>query len=370
MSSKLIKNLFKPLKVGDLTLSNKISMSAMTRLRADPKTDIPNDLHVEYYSQRAAAGLILSEGTPISKLARGVEGAGSLYTSEQVKGWKKVTDAVHSKGGKIFAQLWHGGRSAHAQYGGGQPFSASGLKIRDQVQGGLPYEEPKAMTKDDIKMVVEEFRNAAENARQAGFDGVELHGGYGYLIDEFLKDHTNKRTDEYGGISVENRARFPLEVMNALISVWGKDRVGIKISPAVRYQDVYDSDPVATYSYLLKELDKKGIAFVEIVESSPGKSTHYGPGIEQLPHVTKTFRPYFKGPIMINSGLSPESAAEAIESGDADFASFGRLYLSNPDLVERVKNGWPLAQGDFNTFYFGGAKGYTDYPAYKKEQAK
>lgn len=365
MANKLVQNLFKPLKVGDITLPNRIAMAAMTRLRADPKTDVPNDLHVEYYTQRATAGLLISEGAPISKESIGVQGAASLYTPEQVKGWKKVTDAVHAKGGRIFAQLWHGGRSAHESFSGVKPIGPSPIKIRDPVPAPPEYELPREMTKDDIKRVTEEFRKAAENAKQAGFDGVELHGANGYLIDEFLKDAVNLRKDEYGG-SVENRCKFPLEVVDTLVKVWGKDRVGIKLSPVVRFLDVYDSNPEATFTHMMKQLDKRGIAYVQLVEADKSKSSQYGPGDVQMPHVLKSLRPHFKGAILMNNGFSPEKASQAIEDGIGDFASFGRLYISNPDLVERAKNQWPYAKADYKYFYFGGPKGYTDYPTDRK----
>lgn len=363
MSVKIVENLFKPFKLGPYTLSNRFVMAAMTRLRADPKTGVPDDLHVQYYTQRASAGLILSEGAPVSGNSLGVLGAGGLYTPEQVKGWKKVIDAIHSKEGRIFAQLWHQGRTAHAEYAGEQPIAPSPLKIRDIPRGGLPYEVPREMTKDDIKRVTEEFIKAAENAKEAGFDGVEVHGATGYLIDEFLRDGTNKRTDEYGG-SPENRARFPLEVVDALIGVYGRDKVGIKLSPVMRYNDMYDSDPIATYSHLLKELDKKEIAFVELIEADSIKmpNSEYDSGDKQIENVSKTFRPFFKGALIANNNYTPEAAAKVIEEGTADLVSFGRQFVANPDFVERTMKQKGYNQFDFTTFFTGGPKGYIDYP--------
>lgn len=365
MENKIAKTLLTPIKLGDLTLPNKAVMASMSRLRADPVIGAPNDLHVEYYAQRASAGLILSEGILISKGATGYLGAGNLYTQEHIDGWKKVTDAVHEKGGRIFAQLAHMGRASHQEYSGEQPLAPSPLRIRHTPQVGLDYEVPKEMTKDDIQKVLEEFKTAAQNAKKAGFDGVEAHGASGFLIDQFLADGTNHRTDEYGG-TPENRARFPLEVIDTFISVFGKGRVGIKLSPVCRYNDWYDSDPVATYSYLLKELDKKGIAYVQILEpESNAYGNEHGPGNKQIQETAKTFRPYFKGLLMANFNLTPETATTFINEGVADLVSFGRHFIANPDFIERIRNQWPYNEGDASTFYGGGAKGYIDYPFYE-----
>jgi len=357
--------LFKKYKLGDIVLSNRFVMASMTRCRCDPETGIPSDLHVEYYSQRASAGLIITECAPIANNAQSFMGTGGIYTQEQVQGWKRVTDAVHAKKGKIFIQIWHGGRSAHPEVVKEETLAPSAIAIRGDLRTGLPHVVPKEMTKEDIKKVLEQFRQGALNAKQAGFDGIELHGANGYLVDQFLRDGSNHRTDEYGG-SVENRARFCLEAIDILIEVFGASRVGIKLSPVGRYQDMYDSNPVATYSYLLQELDKKKIVYFQLVE--PGDKNTDSNQVEpekQMPHVSKILRPYFKGTIIINNNQTPESAAKAIKEGDADLASFARSFMGNPDFVERVKNGWSLNEPDFSTAYSGGAKGYTDIAFHK-----
>ena len=367
MQSETNKTLFDTYQMGDITLSNRIGMAALTRMRADPKTGVPIDLHTEYYSQRATGGFILTEGTAVSNQGNAFPGSGGIWNREQMEGWKRVIDAVHSKGGKIILQVAHAGRAGTSDITGEQALAPSALPMRGFDKQGNPTtgQVPKAMTLEDIEQVKEEFRSGAIRAKEAGFDGIQLHGGNGYLIDEFIRDVTNQRTDEYGG-SIENRMRFSLEVIDELITVFGKGRVGIKLSPVGRYQDMYDSNPIEAYTYLLKKLDEKGIAFVELVEPSvfDGK-TNYVAGKEQIPEVAKTFRSAFKGALITNQNHTPETALEFINKGWADLVSFGKLYLANPDLMERVKNGWELnTKWDFSTFYAGGTKGYLDYPTY------
>ena len=361
--------LFESYKVGDVQIPNRFVMAALTRVRCDKKTGVPNDLHVKYYAQRASAGFILTECAPVSNQGNTFPGAGGLYTKEQIAGWKKVVDAVHAKGGRIYTQIWHGGRSANPEDTGEPNLGPSAIAIRGKYRTGKLHVVPKEMTKEDIEMVKEQFRQAALNCKEAGFDGLQLHGANGYIIDEFLRDASNQRTDEYGG-SVEKRCRFPLEVIDILIEVYGAERVGIKVTPVGRFQDMYDSDPIATYSYLLQQLEKRGIAFVEIME--PGEAyaqgIHYEPGEKQIAETAKTFRPYFKGTLITNNNLTPESAAKTIREGNADLASFGRLFISNPDLVERIRNGWKLNESDVTTYYAGGEKGYADYVEYHTEK--
>ncbi len=361
MSNKI----FEPFQLGDILLQNRIVMASLTRTRADPETGIPNDLHVQYYSQRASAGLILTECAPISRQGDSFLGAGGIYTKEQVEGWKRVVDAVHAKGGKIFIQIWHGGRAAQPSQTGKPNLAPSAIAITDSTGFGTraPHAVPKEMTKEDIRMVLEEFRQGALNAKEAGFDGIELHGANGYLIDGFLRDGTNQRTDEYGG-SAENRSRLPLEIMDALIEIFGAGRVGIKLSPVGRYQDMYDSNPIATYGYLLSELDKRGIAYVQLREPEAAASK-LDLGAKQIAEVAKTFRPYFKGTIMINENQTKESLAEAISEGYAELASYGRYFIANPDLVERLQNDWPLNEVNWKGAYGGSAAGYIDYPFYQ-----
>lgn len=366
MQSADTKVLFTPYKVGYLTLKNRFVMAAMTRCRADPKTAIPGDLHVQYYAQRASAGLILSECAPITPTGQSFLGNGGLWNDEQVQGWKRVTDAVHSKGGKIFVQIWHAGRAAVPALVGGDNLAPSPIAIKGNLFGDVAFQVPKEMTKEDIKMVVDQFRQGALNAKKAGFDGVELHGANGYLVDQFLRTSANQRTDEYGG-SAENRARFCLQVMDALIGVYGANKVGIKLSPVGRYQDMYDTDPLETYTYVVKELDKRGIAFIEFVEAdSAGEAQgEMEAPKKQMPEVSKQLRSFFKGTVIINNEQTPESGAKAIKEGTAQLVSFAKKYLANPDYVERVKNNWPLNDMHADTLYFGGEKGYIDYPIHK-----
>ena len=368
MSRQGLQILFESLKLGDLTIPNRLIMASLTRMRGDPATGVPNDLFVEYYSQRASAGLIISECSAIAHNGDCFLGSGGIYNKAQVKGWKKVTDAVHNKGGRMFLQIWHAGRAVHPHLVKEQTIGPSAIAIRGMIFGtDMAYAVPKEMTQDDIKLVKEQFRQGAQNAKEAGFDGVELHGANGYLIDQFLRDGSNHRKDIYGG-SVENRNRFCLEVLDELISVYGPGRVGIKLSPVGRYQDMHDSDPIKTYSHLVQEIEKKGIAYIQFMEPDEAfadKTQHYERGGDQMARICHSFRPYYSGNLVINNNLTPEIAAKAIESGDANAASFGRYFISNPDFVERVKNGWPLNKWDAHTFYTGGAKGYTDYPFYK-----
>jgi len=347
-------------------------MASLTRLRCDPSTGIPTDLHAEYYAQRAkGAGLIITESAPISHIAQAQLGAGCCYTDEQMEGWKKVVDAVHKENCPIILQLWHGGRSCHPLLIGEQNIAPSPIALRAVLRSkNVPHETPKEMTLEDIAQVKKEFKQAAINAKKAGFDGVEIQGANGYLVDQFLRSATNQRSDIYGG-SVENRARFCLEVIDDLIEVFGKGRVGIKLSPVGRSMDMFDEDPKATFGYLLTELDKRGIAYVQLME--PGQMlseikfkipTYYPPGNEQIEHVAKTFRPYFRGTLITNMRHTPETALETIKAGEADLISFGRLFIGNPDLPQRIQNGWPLAEFDDTTLYGGKEKGYSDYPFY------
>lgn len=365
MDTKAPKILFEKYKLGDLTLSNRFIMASMTRSKADKKTNIPSDIQVLYYSQRASAGLILTESIPIANNAQAFMGNGGLFSSKQAQGWKRVNDAVHAKGGKIFAQLWHGGRSAIPALNGEQNIAPSAICINGELFPGVAFEQPREMTKEDIRTVLGQFKQAAIYAKEAGFDGVELHGAYGFLIDQFLKESSNLRTDEYGG-SIENRSRFCLEAIDLLIEVYGAKRVGIKLSPVGRRFDIYDGNPVALFSYLLKELDKRGIAYVQLVE--PADKNYSPEQVEpekQMPSVCKALRSFFKGTIMINNKQTPESASKAIQDGDADIVAFGTNFIGNPDYVERIRNGWELSTTNFTTLYADGETGYTDYPFYK-----
>lgn len=347
-----MKTLFESVRVGRWTLPNRIVMAPLTRTRAhDERT--PNDLMLEYYVQRASAGLILTEATAISPMAVGYPSTPGIWTERQVEGWKKITDAVHKEGGHIVLQLWHVGRVSHSHYlGGALPVAPSEVPIQGHVsllRPQQPYQTPKALTIPEIKATVADYRKAAENALRAGFDGVEIHGANGYLPDQFLESKTNLRTDEYGG-SVENRARFLLEVTDAAIDVWGADRVGVHLSPRGGASDIDDANPRETFGYVARELGKRKIAFIFMRENqSEGYLTPY-------------LKREFGGTVIANENLDIGKATELVNGGVADLVSFGRLYIANPDLVDRLKKDAPLNSPDPSTFYGPDAKGYTDYP--------
>ncbi len=350
--------LFTPVQLGAVALANRIVMAPLTRCRADAQ-HVPTDLMVTYYSQRASAGLIVAEATMAieGNSAFGGREPG-LYSAAQVAGWKKVTDAVHAKGGKILAQIWHGGRACHSLLNNGaQPVAPSPLRITNDEtytpQGKKPYEIPRELRDDELPGIVAGFVHAAENARAAGFDGVEVHGANGYLLDEFLRDGSNERTGPYGG-PIENRARLLLEVVDAVIGVWGRDRVGVRISPLNSYNDMKDSDPVALTRYVAAELDRRGIAFLDLM-----RGDFFG---VQKADVVSAARGAFKGALLCGMGYTPAEADQAVANGTAAAVVFGHHFVSNPDLPERVRDGIALVEPDSKTFYSPGARGYTDYP--------
>ncbi|MDX7949955.1 alkene reductase [Lichenihabitans sp. Uapishka_5] len=358
--------LFQPFALGDLTLKNRIVMAPLTRSRASAGTDAPNDLNVDYYRQRAGAGLIIAEATQISQQGQGYVATPGIYTSEQVEGWRKVTKAVHQEGGRIFLQLWHVGRISHTslQPNGGAPVAPSAIKAKGQTytkQGRVDFSMPRALEAEEIPGIIRGYLNAAENAERAGFDGVELHAANGYLLDQFLRDGANKRQDAYGG-SVDNRTRLTIEALLTLCRVFPKERVGIRLSPVSHANDLEDSNPTALYDYLVRELDALKIAYMHVIE-----------GETQGPRDPQGFdfgamRKSFHGAYMANNGYDGALAAEAVSEGRADFVAFGRAFISNPDLPERLRQGAPLTPDDKDTWYGGGAEGYTTYPTL--EQAK
>jgi N-ethylmaleimide reductase len=372
VASNLSTNLFTPIQIGELSLANRIVMAPLTRCRAGAGArKIPSALNATYYAQRASAGLIITEATQVSPLSTAYPNTPGIFTPEQVAGWQLVTEAVHQKGGKIFLQLWHGGRVAHPLWHpeGLDPVAPSAIAAAGQTQtpqGLQPFATPRALTITEIAEIVEQFRVGAEKALAAGFDGVELHGAFGYLIDQFLQDHSNRRTDEYGG-SVANRARFLLEVVAAVTGVWGKDRVGIKLSPSNTFNDMKDSQPIETFSYVIKELNQFDLAYVHLMETTPADLRHGGTTIP-----TKIFRPLYQGRLMANAGYTKATADQALAAGDADLVSFGSLFIANPDLPERFHKDAPLNTPDPQTFYAypcddstqdcNFAKGYIDYP--------
>ena len=357
-----IDPLFEPIRLGALELKNRILMAPLTRGRSS-LDGVPEDLKIDYYRQRAGAGLIISEATGINRVGLGWPTAPGLWSDAQVEGWKPVTAAVHEDGGLIVAQLWHMGRLAHEATTGIQPVSASAITAKGEAhtpEGKKPYPEPRAMTLDDIKTTVEDYVRAARNAIEAGFDGVQVHGANGYLIDQFLKPNTNHRDDDYGG-SVENRVRFLMEVMTAVTGEIGADRTSLRLSPNGMVQDSYDPRPERVFGEAARQLSELGIGFLELRESKPDSSFVQSDD----PPMGPLIRVLFDGPLVLNEDYSPESAAATIEAGKADAIAFGRPYISNPDLTDRIRNGYPLADSNVRTWYSKGAEGYTDYPRYE-----
>ena len=353
MTTSNLDLLLSPAQIGSLPLKNHMVMAPLTRSRAG-EGDVPTPTVVEYYRQRASAGLIITEGSQVSAQGKGYMRTPGIFTAEQITGWRQVTDAVHAEGGRIFLQLWHVGRLSHplVQINSAQPVAPSAIKADGEIytpEGLKSYEVPRALDLGEIPDVVADFRLAAENAKRAGFDGVEIHGANGYLIDQFLRDGTNTRTDAYGG-SVEHRARFLKEVVESVIEVFGASRVGVRLSPIFNYFSMSDSDPRATFNYVAKMLSRYGLAYLHVVELGAG------------PFDFRELKRCFGGTYIANGGYDAERAETALSSGDADLVSFGTAFLANPDLVERFKLGEALNEADPTTFYQGEERGYTDYP--------
>ncbi|BAN25005.1 alkene reductase [Caballeronia insecticola] len=347
-----MSNLFDPLKVGALTLKNRIVMAPLTRQRAGVER-VPNALMAQYYADRASAGLILSEATSVTPQGVGYADTPGIWSDEQVEGWKLVTKAVHDAGGKIMLQLWHVGRISDPVFLNGElPVAPSAIAAGGHVslvRPQRPFVTPRALEFDEIAGVVAAFRKGAENAKRAGFDGVEVHGANGYLLDQFLQDSTNKRTDIYGG-SIENRARLLLEVVDQAIDVWGADRVGVHLAPRADSHTMGDSDRAATFGYVARELGRRKIAFIAAREHEADDSL--GPQLKKA----------FGGVYIVNEGFSKASAEAIIKRGDADAVAWGKQFIANADLVRRFEQDAPLNDWDSSTFYAPGAKGYTDYP--------
>ncbi len=349
--------LFTPLQVGDLLLPNRIVMAPLTRARAGA-THIPNDMMVAYYSQRASSGLIMTECTMVDAHACAFMGEGGIYSPAHVTGWHRITDAVHAKDGRIFMQLWHPGRAAHSSLNDGeQPVSSSAVAIHQGMtstpDGPQPYEVPRPLHQDEIPRYVEMFRLAARNAQLAGFDGVQIHGAHGYLIDNFLRDGVNRRSDAYGG-SVENRARFLLEVSDAAIDVWGAGRVAVRISPLVPFNDMTESQPEALVRFVATELNRRHIAFLEV--------RHDDHALPQEQAILAVARRHFDGVLMTNGSYTRESGEATLTDNKADAIVYGRPYIANPDLVERFAKHAPLNEVNGDRLYGGGPDGYSDYP--------
>jgi N-ethylmaleimide reductase len=361
--------LFDPLKLGDITLPNRVVMAPLTRMRSQQPGNIPHALNATYYAQRASAGLIISEATQISQQGQGYPGTPGIHSPEQVAGWKLATEAVHQAGGRIYLQLWHVGRISHTSHqpGGGLPVAPSAIAAKASGTFTAAWKPcaidvPRALETHELPGIVADFKAGAENAQAAGFDGVEVHGANGYLLDQFLHDGSNQRNDNYGG-SIENRARLFLEVVDAAVSVWGAGRVGVRLSPYGTFNDMHDSDPMALFSYVLKELSQRGIAYVHMIE--PRATTAGGSDAVKAdaPSTSALFRKLFTGAFISAGGYTPGSAKEVVENGAVDAVCFGRYFISNPDLPARIKAGAVLTPYNRATFYGGAEKGYTDYPA-------
>jgi N-ethylmaleimide reductase len=354
-------DLFTPMDLHGLALPNRIWMSAMTRTRASAD-NIPTPLMGQYYAQRATADLIVTECTAVSEQGKGVINGPGIWREAQIAGWRGATDAVHKAQGRIYYQLWHCGRVAHPGMRDGalpvapSPIPAEGkFKFPDRE---MDFPTPRELAADEIPPIIEDFATATRNARKAGFDGVELHGANGYLHDQFLQDVSNKRTDAWGG-AIENRARMMLETIEAMADAWSMDRVGVRLGPSISLYGMGASDPLATFGYVVRELDRRRIGYLTMLEPNE-KDLNKGVTIEQ---VAKTFRPMTSRPLIANTGFDKAKGMEVLRSGDADAIAYGVLYIANPDLVARFKADKPLNKPDHSTFYGVGPKGYTDYPA-------
>jgi N-ethylmaleimide reductase len=375
MVSGAQKKLFTPVKVGAITLKHRIVMPAMSRLRAQRPSAIPSDLMLEYYRQRASdGGLVITEATAISPSGRGYSGAPGLYSDEQVAGWKRITGAVHEKGGYMFAQLWHAGRTTHISITGQDPLTASvdptywaDPAIRVVTPEGFSQPSPhRALTTAEIGDILQQYRSAAINAKSAGFDGVEVMAANGHLIDQFLQDNSNKRTDRYGG-SIENRTRLLMEVVDVLIPVLGADRIGVRIAPSGTFNGMADSNPRALFRYVAKRLNDFGLAYLHVIEPRIKGAELIAQ--EQGPVAAQELSKLYRGPLIAAGGFKPDTAEATIANGDASLIAFGRYFISNPDLPRRIELGLALSPYDRSTFYAFDAHGYTDYPAYGESQS-
>jgi N-ethylmaleimide reductase len=363
MSDTSASALFEKFSLGPIVLPNRIVMAPLTRNRATHGTDVPHDLNATYYAQRADAGLLIAEATQISPTGKGYAWTPGIYSSSQVAGWRLVTDAVHAKGGRIFLQLWHVGRISHPslQPDGKLPVAPSAIAPENQqtfIEDGTfaAIVTPRALDRDELPGIIDDYRKATQNALDAGFDGVEIHAANGYLIDQFLRDGANKRTDEYGG-SVTNRLRFATEVIAAVSEVAGPARTGIRISPTTPAGGLSDSDPSAVFFPLVDAIDRAGLVYVHVIEGATGGAR------DILPFDFHALRKRFRGAWMVNNGYTREMATQAITSGYADLVAFGKPFIANPDLVERLRRNAALNPLDADHLYGGGAQGYTDYPA-------
>jgi N-ethylmaleimide reductase len=358
--------LFEPYKLGAVTLTNRAVMAPLTRNRAVAGF-VPNPLAIEYYGQRASAGLLITEASQVSQQGQGYQDTPGIYTKDQIAGWRKITDHVHERDGHIYIQLWHVGRISHTslQPNGGAPVAPSAIRAKGKTFVGGTFadvSEPRALELGEIPGIIDSFKRASANALEAGFDGVEIHGANGYLLDQFAKDGANKRTDAYGG-SIENRARLMLEVSKAVVAEAGANRTGIRISPVTPANDISDSNPQPLFDHIVDQLNALKLVYIHVIEGATG-----GPR-DNAPFDYDSLRKRFSGTYIANNGYDFKLATEVLEKNKADLIAFGKLFISNPDLVERLKLGAPLNDFDKATFYGGGAKGYTDYPVLAREAA-
>jgi N-ethylmaleimide reductase len=363
-----------PLKIGNRQLSHRVVMAPLTRMRAGEPGAAPHALNARYYGQRASrGGLIIAEATQISWQGKGYPRTPGIHTDEHVAGWKQVVSAIHGKGGFAFLQLWHVGRISHSSHhpDGSLPVSASSVRPAGETFAAgfkrLPYEVPRALDIDEIPLIVDQYAKAGGLAQQAGFDGVELHAANGYLIDQFLQDGTNRRTDRYGG-GVENRARFLLEITDRLVTQLGAERVGVRMSPFGTVNDIGDSDPMSINRYAIEELSRRGIAYLHLIEPRVNAGLREDENANVPASVASLLRPSFQGPLIVSGGFTRATAESAIQAGHADAIAFGRAFIANPDLPYRLATGAPLNAYDRSTFYGGAEKGYVDYPPIQPEE--
>ena len=368
-----LPHLFSPLQVGPYRLQHRVVMAPLTRMRAERSSFAPRSLNAEYYAQRATpGGLLIAEATPVVVSGRGNPGVPGIYSEAQISGWRGVVDAVHAKGGLIFLQLWHVGRVSHSSFqpGGAPPVAPSAVPITGNGMLAMtsdgkmvPYETPRALETSEVKDVVEAFRQAAVNAKDAGFDGVEIHGANGYLLEQFLQSNSNLRTDQYGG-SFENRTRLLLEIAQAVIGIWGTNRVGVRLSPYGIANGSGEADPMPLYTHLVKALDRLGLAYLHLIEPRSSGAGRAEVNWQNVPSAMVLFRPLWRGVLMTAGGFTGETAEAAIAQGHADAIAFGRIFISNPDLPRRLQHGFPLTPYNRATFYGGEEVGYTDYPVH------
>jgi N-ethylmaleimide reductase len=366
-------SLFSPLKVGPYLLKHRVVMAPLTRMRAERQSFAPRPLNADYYGQRATqGGLIIAEASPVLATGRGNPATPGIYSQAQLEGWRAVVEAVHAKGGLIFLQLWHVGRVSHSSFQpngalpvapSAVPITGSGMMAMTSDGKVVPYETPRALETSEIAGIVEAFRQGAQNALAAGFDGVEIHGANGYLLEQFLQSRSNLRTDQYGG-GIENRARLLMEITQAAIEVWGGGRVGVRLSPYGVANESGEADPMPLYSYVVKSLDRLGLAYVHFIEPRSSGAGRAEVNHQNAPSAMVLFRPLWNGVLISAGGFTGETAEAAIAQGHADAIAFGRIFISNPDLPRRLRHGFPITPYNRATFYGGDAAGYTDYPVY------